>query len=158
MNRSSTLAASLMAACTMLLLSASFSDAAQMRQPQAPQTPVTTPDPGDNNSKPAVDFDADIWTQLAAKDPYVGKLECKMWTNPSIGYPLIWMTNHSGKTIPAGSILTWTLPGGQTFTITLKIAIEPGSFIGVNPSPQMLAMGDDFWCKVKVDWSPARVL
>ena len=155
MNRSSTLRASLVTACTLLLLSTSLADAAQIRQPQQPQTPITTPDPG--NNKPAVDFDLDIWTQLAAKDPYAGKLQCMKWTNPSAGYPQLWFFNHSGKTIPAGSILTWTLPGGKTVTITIKLPIYPGSGMAISSPPGMLEK-PDFACTVKGDWSPARVL
>jgi hypothetical protein len=80
-----------------------------------------------------------------------------MWTNPSSGYPMIWLFNHSGKTIPAGSILTWTLPGGKTVTITTTLPIHPGSGMAINASPAMIAMAD-FSCTVKVDWTPARVL
>jgi hypothetical protein len=142
--------ASLSAALTILLLSASFANAAQIRQPDGP---VNT-DPG--NNKPVVDFDPDIWTEMAKKDPYAG-VDCAMWTNPSIGYPLIWLFNHSGKTIPAGSTLTWTLPGGKTVTITNTYPIPPGGGMAINATPAMEKMAD-FSCSIKVDWTPARVL
>lgn len=154
MNRSSTLRASLVAACTMLLLSTGFANAAH---PIDPHGPVTAPDPGDNNQK-ADNPDLDIWIELAKKDPYVGKLACSMWKNPTTGYPQIWLFNHTGKTIPAGSILTWTLPGGKTVTITTTLPIYPGSGMAISASPAMIAMGADFSCSVKLDWSPARVL
>jgi hypothetical protein len=150
MNRDFT-GAAIAAALAILLTSTNLSVAAQIRQPQGP---ITTPDPGDN--KPAVDFDQDIWTKLAKQDPYAN-LSCSMWTNPTTGYPQIWMFNHSGKTIPAGSVLTWTLPGGKTVTLTTTLPIYPGSGMAISAPPSMTKMVG-FWCKVEVNWTPARVL
>lgn len=159
MNRLTSVRTALTTVFAVLLLSTTFANAAHIQQPNGPSTtpdpgPITTPDPG--NNKPVVDFDQDIWTQLSQQDPYAN-LACSMWTNPTTGYPQIWLFNHSGKTIPAGSVLTWTLPGGKTETLTTTLPIAPGGGMAISASPAMVAMVG-FWCKVKVDWTPARVL
>ena len=153
MNRSSTLRASLVAACTMLLLSTSLADAAQIRQPQEPQIPITTPDPG-NNNKPVVDFDEDIWTKLA-EDPYAN-IACWMDGLESKHGIGVTMKNNTGKTIPKGSIIIWTFPGGMKVTMTVVADIKPGGWFGTDVPKWMKDMVG-FWCTVKVDWIPARV-
>jgi len=140
----------------MFFFSTSNADAAKIRQPQEPQAPVTTPEPGTNNSKPAVDFDPDIWVQMANQNPYP-HLDCEMTDlSDKIGQEIIFM-NHSGKTIPAGSIITWDVPGYKKITMTVDVAIPPGGGMGTDVPKWMKDLAN-FTCSVNVDWTPARVL